>query len=202
MHYNYIKGKGLYKLMNKFIKIINNYTVIILVIAISSFTVLGIMQLDSKVDASLILKKVSSNPYLAADSFNEMMDKIHPVNDIENRTPEPEKEHTKKILEFLFVINTFLVSNNTTMMICLVMAFISLLLADKAAKKEIIRAGPLKPPEIVYYKNWILEFLTPVEKWMQNRAGEYDVNPAVKKLWGKTRILDLRSGIRVFFMAQ
>jgi hypothetical protein len=165
---------------------------LVLVLALSSYTILGFFQLYNKIEPSVILKKISVNPYFAAFNFNKATDKIRQRKDFSNNkrknTPVPAKKAKKSSFEFLLFINTFLISNNG-LLILFTMAFVSLC-AIKKTWKQINTRSPRKPPDIVFYKNWILKFITPMEKCIQTRSEEYDINPLRVVLWEKSRTLN------------
>lgn len=52
-----------------------------------------------------------------------------------------------------------------------------------------------------YYKNWILEFLSPLQKTILNRCDEYDINP-IERFLGVSYPCLAISRTRVFFMGK
>ena len=58
-----------------------------------------------------------------------------------------------------------------------------------------------RPPDILFYKKWILNFLSPMEKYIACLSQKYDMNPLSYIVVGITRTLNLVFRVRVFFMA-
>jgi hypothetical protein len=120
------------------------------------------------------------------DNIINIKDKVMVEKD---KAPSRKKENNRLFKSAINNLSAILVSNTNINFVVIVL-FIGLALGTKNIFEK-HRRELLKPPDIVFYKNWILKFITPMEKCLQTRADEYDINPLSVVLWGKARTSDI-----------
>jgi hypothetical protein len=183
-------------------KLINNKIIItLLALIVLSYTLIGFCQVYRKTDISYKSRKIISDIYYATYKSNKLVEKIHFVKNSTNNKkgahPATENRSQKDIRKYIFFNNTLSISNNGILILFCLVLFGSLLINKNKCRDILIHR---KAPDITYYKNWILKFITPMEKCIQSRSEEYDINPLNVILWGKTRTLDKLIPSAVFFM--
>lgn len=153
-------------------------SIIIGILFIFSFSFLGMMQLK-KIDTNLsLLKAVIPYPSRTIQVVNSFIKWISLDNLKDNKEiPSPKrKDGEDKFLKLLFsILNSCLVHNNKSL-ILLIIAFIGVTLG--LSKSLIYRCTDISiSPDIKFYLRWSLEFLTPLQKCIQNLSYKYDIDP-------------------------
>jgi hypothetical protein len=147
------------------------------------------LHLNSSDSSKSFLK--TSLKYNSITKIAGLANRVFSFEDSEDQDskPVPVNNKTKNndlIKTVFFNLSALMVSNNNILPFVLIL-FAGLLLLDVKKSFEKHSRGLLKPPDIVFYKNWILKFITPMEKCLHSRADEYDINPLNIVLWEITR---------------
>ncbi|MFH1414704.1 MAG: hypothetical protein ABIH89_01290 [Elusimicrobiota bacterium] len=181
---------------------------IILASTLVIFSVFGILQfsLHDNTKVSFINSSDShfSKTANAADRINEGL-----LQGEAGRKPpvDGQKDRSDSLMKFFIcILGTLMVPAGNSLIIMIITAMVFVLLKKEnpfcRAFKEVFR-----PPGMEYYNRRRLNFVTPLEKCILNRADIYDINPISKYGWGmypfiETRALAYSGRARVFFMAK
>jgi len=142
------------------------------------FSFLGTMQIFKSVSFEMnIIKEIiafHSNPLVR---INRTV-----TGSTEDFKSEPSKDASENrennFADILFfLLNTVLISNEKSFLFILFFAMFLLSSASNKLNVRKFRTGSVKPPDWLHYLRWRLKFVTPLQKCMQNRSDEFDINP-------------------------
>ncbi len=109
---------------------------------------------------------------------------INSAVNLDDCSESDENNEENGMIEILFTVVGMMVSGNGAL-------FFTIVLLKKIRIKGFLSSGTgrrrlINISRIRYYKGWCVQFLSPVQIWMQNRADELDINPlGFLHLWRK-----------------
>jgi len=165
------------KNLNKYKYIYKVILSIIMVIIVVLFTSLGIINIDHKAAAcvSCVVSDIASYS-TTLFLFNNMLSgkQAEPVHGSESNR---EERGTKRLDFLFFVLQGLLVSNEKFLLVLVSLLLLSLYM--KTPRKKKIRGNDHgdRYRKKRHYIWWVLKFLTPLQKCIENRSDEFDINP-------------------------
>lgn len=139
------------------------------------FSILGIAHIPGSIKAKVSFIKTEFQNITNSSLVLDNIIKEIAVGKTSAKTEKTTKK-TKVDFRLLFYFFSSMVIAGDKSIIILLMVFIGVLLTFKKLFNIDYRSIFI-PPDIGFFKNWILKFLTPLEKCKTYLATKYDINP-------------------------
>jgi hypothetical protein len=152
--------------------------IFVIVSVVAGYTIIGFFQISQEVDTSLIFKKISNNQLLAKIDCNSYFKNLYSAKKAPRNRPAQTKKNkfTGINLRLLFYMFGICIAFHNKKLIHILVLNSIMLWRDKAFGRIDLY---LKLPYIALYKSKVLKFLSPIQKCIEARADEYDIEPVL-----------------------